>query len=59
MATVTGKAARMKGGSAGERTVVYHGIRIAPMTGKRSAVAKAVRDALRAKCEQRLGERNS
>lgn len=39
-----------------ERTVVYRGIKIAPMSGKRSATAKAIRDALRTKSEQTRGE---
>jgi hypothetical protein len=30
----------------------YRGIKIAPMSGKRSATAKAIRDALRIKSEQ-------
>jgi hypothetical protein len=39
-----------------EREIVYRGIKIAPMTGKRSPVAKALRDALRLKSEQSRGE---
>jgi hypothetical protein len=39
-----------------ERMVVYCGIKIAPMSGKRSATAKAIRDALRTKSEQTRGE---
>jgi hypothetical protein len=35
-----------------ERTVIYHGIKIAPMSGKRSATARAIRGALRTKSEQ-------
>jgi hypothetical protein len=30
-----------------ERTVIYRGIKIAPMSGKRFATANAIRDALR------------
>ncbi len=31
--------------------VVYHGIKIAPIAGKRSPTAEAIRDALRTKSE--------
>ncbi len=34
-----------------ERMVVYHGIKIAPIAGKRSPTAEAIRDALRTKSE--------
>lgn len=39
-----------------ERTVIYRGIKIAPMSGKRSATATAIRDALRVKSERARGE---
>jgi hypothetical protein len=35
-----------------EQAVIYRGIKIAQMSGKRSATAKAIRDALRTKSEQ-------
>ncbi len=40
-----------------ERPVVYRGIKIAPIAGKRSPVAKAIRDALRTKSECVHGDR--
>ena len=39
-----------------ERTVVYRGIKIPPMSGRRSATARAIRDALRTKSEHLRGE---
>lgn len=39
-----------------ERPVVYHGIKIAPIPGKRSPTAKAIRDALRIQSESVRGE---
>jgi hypothetical protein len=42
--------------SAAERPVVYHGIKIAPIAGRRSPVALAIRDALRAKSESAGGD---
>ena len=39
-----------------ERPVVYHGIKIAPIAGKRSPLAQAIRDALRTKSESAGGE---
>lgn len=56
MATNGKKVARTKRPASGERAVVYHGIRIAPVTGKRSPVAQAIRDALQSKSEQLRGE---
>jgi hypothetical protein len=50
------KAERSRDSDRSERTVVYRGIKIAPMSGKRSATAKAIRDALRTKSEQTRGE---
>jgi hypothetical protein len=40
-----------------ERPVVYRGIKIAPVAGKRSPVAKAIRDALLTKSESVHGDR--
>ena len=42
--------------SATERTVIYRGIKIAPMTGKRSPLAQAIHDGLRTKSERSRGE---
>jgi len=39
-----------------ERTVVCHGIKIAPIAGKRSPTAEAIRDALRTKSESGLAK---
>lgn len=38
------------------RTVFYRGVKITPMTGKRSALAEAIREGLRSKTEGRLGD---
>jgi hypothetical protein len=54
--TVTARRTVRSGRSANaERTVIYHGIKIAPISGKRSATAEAIRDALRARSEQARG----
>jgi hypothetical protein len=39
-----------------ERTVLYRGIKILPIKGRRSATAQAIRDALRTKSEHPRGE---
>lgn len=39
-----------------ERTVTYRGVKIAPMSGKRSPLAQAIRDGLRTKSKQSRGE---
>ena len=38
-------------------TVVYRGVKITPMTGKRSPLAEAIRDGLRSKSGAPLGIR--
>jgi hypothetical protein len=38
-------------------TVLYRGVKITPMTGKRSPLAEAIRDGLRSKSEPALGAR--
>ena len=40
-----------------DRPFMYHGIKILPMLGKRSATAEAIRDALREQSEQKRGKR--
>jgi hypothetical protein len=50
--TIVAKRTARKGSAKAERVVVYRGIKIAPITGKRSAIAKAIRDALRARSEE-------
>ena len=49
-------AANRRSTTAAERTVVYRGIKIAPIAGKRSPTAQAIRDALRTKPEVAGGE---
>jgi hypothetical protein len=39
-----------------ERTVVYRGIKVPPIKGRRSPTAQAIRDALRTKSEHPRGE---
>lgn len=56
MDTSSKKTGIMRRRAAPERTVVYRGIKIAPMSGRRSATAQAIRDALRTKSEQTRGE---
>ena len=56
MATVSKKVLRKHPARSAERTVVYRGIKIAPMTGKRSKLAKTLRDALQAKSEKPSGQ---
>jgi hypothetical protein len=50
------KKNRADASQSSEGTVVYRGIKIAPMSGKRSATARSIRDALRTKSEQLRGE---
>jgi hypothetical protein len=52
MATRAKKTGHALRSATAERTVIYRGIKIAPMSGKRSATANAIRDALRTKSEQ-------
>ncbi len=56
MATVAEKPRRTRQSAHTERTVVYHGIKIEPINGKRSAVARSLRDALKLKSEQSRGK---
>ena len=56
MTTQAKKPQRGRTTSRAERTLVYRGIKIAPLAGKRSATAKALREALQTKTEQGLGE---
>jgi hypothetical protein len=42
-----------------ERTVVYRGIKIAPISGKRSATSRAIRDALQTKVERVRGDESA
>lgn len=57
MATTMNKKTRTRRPASAERTVIYRGIKIAPMTGRRSPLAQAIRDGLRTrKAEQPRGE---
>jgi len=56
MAKVAKKAAPKRFSMNFERTVVYRGIKIPPMSGRRSATARTIRDALRTKSEHLRGE---
>lgn len=42
--------------NASKRAVVYRGVKIIPKTGKRSPIAKIIRDGLRTTSEQAHGE---
>ena len=55
MATAAEKTRRTRHAAPAERTVVYHGIKIEPISGKRSAVARSLREALKLKSEQSRG----
>lgn len=56
MAQNTKKTGRARSLDRFERTVMYRGIKIEPMSGKRSPTAEAIRDALRIKSERTRGE---
>jgi hypothetical protein len=56
MATTVKRTGRTRSSTSSEGTVVYRGIKIAPLSGKRSATAQAIRDALRTKSGQLRGE---
>ena len=57
MATTAKKTVRARRSAPAEQPVLYRGIKIAPMTGTRSPLAKAIRDALLTKkSEQPRGE---
>jgi hypothetical protein len=55
MSTATEKKAG-SGRNAPKGAVVYRGVKIIPKTGKRSPIAKVIRDGLRTKSEQSHGE---
>ena len=56
MAKVMKKSRRKRSSTMFERTVIYRGIKIPPIAGRRSATAQAIRDAFRTKAEQLRGE---
>jgi hypothetical protein len=57
MATQTSSSTRDRASAPSEPAVVYRGIKIDPISGKRSAVARALRDALKLKSNQSDGQR--
>ncbi len=56
MSTATKKKAGSRRRDAPKGAVVYRGVKIIPKTGKRSPIAKVIRDGLRTKSEQSHGE---
>ena len=56
MATSAKKMASTRRSAPPERPVVYRGIKIAPMIGKRSKIAEAIRDGLRTNSEKLRGD---
>lgn len=50
------KKTRTRRASQPDRTVVYHGIKIASMTGRRSPLAQAIREGFRSNAERSRGE---
>ena len=56
MATATKKTAGSRRPDAPKRVVMYRGVKIIPKTGKRSPIAKIIRDGLRTKSERSHGE---
>jgi hypothetical protein len=56
MTTMAKKKTRTRRASQPDRTVVYHGIKIASMTGRRSPLAQAIREGFRSNAERSRGE---
>lgn len=56
MTTTVKRVASARRSAPAERAVVYRGIKIAPMNGKRSEIAQAIRDGLRTNSEKQRGE---
>jgi len=56
MATETKKKPRSRRSDASKQAVLYRGVKIISKTGKRSPIAKVIRDGLRTKSEQSHGE---
>jgi hypothetical protein len=56
MAATNKKALSQRRSAPAERAVVYRGIKIAPMSGKRSPLARDIRDGLRAMYEKARAE---
>lgn len=56
MAKTVKRAGPKRSSTKFERPVVYRGIKILPIYGRRSATAEAIRDALRTKSEHSRGK---
>jgi hypothetical protein len=56
MATAPNMKAASRRSDAPKRAVIYRGVKIIPKTGKRSPIAKVIRDGLRTKSEHSRGE---
>jgi hypothetical protein len=56
MPTATKKTSRARSSAKSESVVVYRGIKIAQIRGKRSPTAEALREALRTRSEKSRGE---
>ncbi len=56
MATTEKKATRTRRADPAEKAFVYRGIKIQPVTGRRSPLSKALRDEIRKLAEQSRGE---
>jgi hypothetical protein len=54
--TTVKRTGRTRSSKNSQGTVVYRGVKIAPVSGKGSAAAQAIRDALRTKSDQLRGE---
>jgi len=56
MATTAKKTTRARRVAPAEKAFVYRGIKIQPVTGRRSPLSKALRDEIRKLAEQKRGE---
>jgi hypothetical protein len=56
MTTTEKKAVPARRSAQAERNVIYRGIKIAPMTGKRSAIAQAIREGLQTNSGKSRGD---
>jgi hypothetical protein len=56
MTMATNKKAASRRSDVPKRAVIYRGVKIIPKTGKRSPIAKVIRDGLRTKSEHSRGE---
>ena len=56
MATVAKKTIRSRQAAGTEKAFTYRGVKIAPAAGRRSPLAKEIRDGLRKMAEQSRGQ---